>query len=125
MSALFIKCFVVTENFSLTDHRNKDTFDFLFSLSAGYVVPHQAIDGASRGVLVFEMFGAEYFLHLKTCGTQRLKSLLSLDVKNLLKSQLFLLFLLNLDVDREFLGHFVDSEFSRSYDEHLCRRAIL
>ena len=76
-------------------------------------------------MLVFEIFGAEYFLHLKTCGTQRLKSLLSLDVKNLLKSQLFLLFLLNFDVDREFLGHFVDSEFSRSHDEHLCRRAIL
>ena len=76
-------------------------------------------------MLVFEMFGAEYFLHLKTCGAQRLKSLLSLDVKNLLKSQLFLLFLLNFDVDREFLGHFVDREFSRSYDEHFGCRAVL
>ena len=76
-------------------------------------------------MLVLEIFRAEYFLHLKTCGAQRLKSLLSLDVKNLLKSQLFFLFLLDLYVDREFLGHFVNGEFSRSHDEYFGRRAIL
>jgi hypothetical protein len=125
VSAFFIECFVVTEYLSLTDHRNQDAFDFLFSLSPGYVVSHKAVDRASRGMLVFELLGPEYFLLLKTCLTHRFKSLLSLDVKNLLKSQLFFLFLLHFDVDWEFLGHFVDSKFPRSHDEHFGRRAIL
>lgn len=125
MSALFIECFVVTEYLSLADHRNQDAFDLLFSLGAGYVVSHEAVYGAPGAVLVFGMLGPEYLLPLKPCLSQRPESLLSLDVKNLLKSQLFFLFLLYFDVDWEFLGHFVDSEFARSYDENFGRRAIL
>ena len=125
MSALFIECFVVTEYLSLADHRNQDAFDLLFSLSAGYVVSHEAVNGASRGVLVFELLGPEYFLLLKPCLPQRLYSLLSLDVKNLLKSQLFFLFLLYFDVDWEFLRHFVDGKFSRSHDKYFGCGAVL
>jgi hypothetical protein len=125
MSALFIECFVVTEYLSLADHRNQDAFDLLFSLGAGYVVPHEAIYGAPGGVLVLGMLGPEYLLPLKPCLPQRPESLLSLDVKDLLQSQLLLLFLLYFNVDREFLGHFVYSEFPGAHDEDFGGRAVL